>query len=68
MLVLLLSGLAGLAALKHKGGGSGPMGAAAQDVVKEDSFFYGQSPPVYPARKFPLADFWDPGERTSRRG
>lgn len=26
-------------------------GVAAEDVITEDTYFYGQSPPVYPARE-----------------
>lgn len=40
MLPVLLSGLAGLAALR---------GTKAADVITEDSYFYGQSPPSYPS-------------------
>jgi hypothetical protein len=28
------------------------IGAAAQANITDDTFFYGQSPPVYPSRKY----------------
>jgi beta-glucosidase len=49
MILILLSGLAGLAALPKRGG-SGSV-AVAQDIISNDTYFYGQSPPVYPSRE-----------------
>lgn len=48
--LVLLSGLAGLAALpgKSSGGGGSPGGDA---VMRDDVEFYGRSPAVYPSRK-----------------
>ncbi|KAG5916884.1 hypothetical protein E4U42_007465 [Claviceps africana] len=43
-----LASLAGLAALA----------AAGEDVVKHDSYFYGQSPPVYPSPEMTPAPGW----------
>lgn len=31
--------------------------AAAEDVITSDSYFYGESPPVYPSRMSTLASF-----------
>ncbi len=51
LLLIIGGGLAGLAAL-HRGGGAAAASAGAdQNVTISDSFFYGQSPPVYPSRK-----------------
>ncbi|KEY66084.1 hypothetical protein S7711_09204 [Stachybotrys chartarum IBT 7711] len=51
--LILLSGLAGLAALDTGSSGSGGDGANAerQEVIQDDTHFYGDSPPVYPSRK-----------------
>lgn len=46
--LILLSGLAGLAALPGKSSGGRSDG---QDVIAEDVYFYGNSPAIYPARK-----------------
>lgn len=50
--LVLLCGLAGLAALR-RGGGAGADGSdggpGSAFVVHEDTFFYGQSEPVYPS-------------------
>ena len=52
LLIIIAGGLAGLAALPRGGGsGSGVVGVAAQDVITNDTHFYGQSPPVYPSRE-----------------
>lgn len=53
MPLILLSGLAGLAALDSGSSGSGDDGANAerQEVIQDDTHFYGDSPPVYPSRK-----------------
>lgn len=51
---VVLSGLVGLAVLKH-----GTVLAATSSsqsrggVITDDTYFYGQSPPVYPSRKLP---------------
>ena len=47
--LILLCGLAGLAALP-KGSGQKDAARDAADVITHDSYFYGQSPPVYPSR------------------
>jgi len=53
MLLALLS-LLGLLALRNRGGGSsGGSVAVAQDIITDDTYFYGQSPPVYPSRECP---------------
>ncbi|TPX17584.1 uncharacterized protein E0L32_012118 [Thyridium curvatum] len=49
VLVVVGGGLSGLAALRHRGGGSSSSGAAASDEITDDTHFYGQSEPVYPA-------------------
>jgi hypothetical protein len=46
--IVLLSGLAGLAALRRNTYGGGLLNGA----VLEDWYFYGQSPPVYPSREY----------------
>jgi hypothetical protein len=56
LLVIIGAGLAGLAALPRRGGvvsaeASGGGGSQGPPVVSTDSYFYGQSPPVYPSRK-----------------
>lgn len=48
--LILLSGLAGLAALPGKSSGSGDR--RTEDAIADDTHFYGQSPPVYPSREF----------------
>lgn len=57
ILVIIGGGLAGLAALPNRSGngsdeptGSGG-GASSQNAIASDSFFFGQSPPVYPSRE-----------------
>ena len=52
VLVIIGGGLAGLAALHHGSSSQAPP-PPAPDVLKNitsDSYFYGQSPPVYPSR------------------
>ncbi len=44
LLLIIGGGLAGLAALHHGA-------AAASDAITSDTYFYGQSPPVYPSRE-----------------
>ncbi|KAI9172450.1 putative beta-glucosidase M [Paramyrothecium foliicola] len=58
--LILLGGLAGLAALPGKSSGSGNNGqsSGAQDAIRDDSHFYGQSPPVYPAPEVSGSDNW----------
>ncbi|KAI6383112.1 hypothetical protein MCOR25_000300 [Pyricularia grisea] len=52
-------GLAGLAALP-KNSGSSPKGKLrAADVITEDTYFYGQSPPVYPSPEMTGGDGWE---------
>jgi hypothetical protein len=51
ILIIIGGGLAGLAALpKHSGSWSGADGDDG-DVIMDDAYFYGQSPPVYPSRE-----------------
>lgn len=59
VLVIIGGGLAGLAALpKHRNegggsggsGGSGGGGSGGSGQITDDSYFYGQSPGVYPSR------------------
>ncbi|KAK5629163.1 hypothetical protein RRF57_004878 [Xylaria bambusicola] len=51
--ILPLFGLLGLLALRNHHGGSGNDGASGSegDHITDDTFFYGQSDPVYPSRK-----------------
>jgi beta-glucosidase len=52
-LVIIGGGLAGLAALPKRSGswsGAGQDGDGG-DVITDDAYFYGQSPPVYPSRE-----------------
>lgn len=50
--LILLCGLAGLAALpKGSASSSKDNSRDAQDAILNDSYFYGQSPPVYPSRR-----------------
>ncbi|KAI0018481.1 glycosyl hydrolase family 3 N terminal domain-containing protein [Xylariomycetidae sp. FL0641] len=34
------------------------LGASAQDIIQDDTFFYGQSPPVYPTPETPAQGAW----------
>lgn len=50
--VLLLLGLLGLIALPHGHPASDrDAGGRQSDIITDDTFFYGQSEPVYPSRK-----------------
>ncbi|RYC55604.1 hypothetical protein CHU98_g10607, partial [Xylaria longipes] len=52
LLILPLFGLLGLLALRNRHGGtstSGNGGESQSDIVTDDSYFYGQSEPVYPS-------------------
>jgi hypothetical protein len=51
VIVVLLSGLAGLAALNRGDNGGKSEGGSAENVIRDDVHFYGQSSPVFPARK-----------------
>lgn len=56
VLVIIGGGLAGLAALRNRGGDlSGDAAGAgegdSEGVIIDDTVFYGQSPAVYPSRK-----------------
>lgn len=60
ILVIVGGGLAGLAALRNRsnqsnglGAGSGGGGTSA-NAITNDVYFYGQSPPVYPSREYPV--------------
>jgi len=56
VLVIIGGGLAGLAALpKHRNGGQGggdSGGGGGSGQITDDSYFYGQSPAVYPSREY----------------
>lgn len=62
ILVIIGGGLAGLAALHNRSSGNGGSsgdtdsdgsgGGSDSDAVKSDVYFYGDSPAVYPSRKF----------------
>jgi beta-glucosidase len=51
--LVLLCGLAGLAALPGRSSGESGGGGTAdpEGVIEDDCQFYGQSPPVYPSRE-----------------
>lgn len=52
--LVLLCGLAGLAALGHGHSDRGGQPAhGSKHVIDSDTYFYGQSPPVYPTRMLP---------------
>jgi len=53
VLLIIGGGLAGLAALPKKNDRSGSDGSSGvvADGITSDAHFYGESPPVYPARK-----------------
>lgn len=51
--LLPLLGLLGLLALRGDGiSGAGGGGVGANGAVRDDTYFYGQSEPVYPSREF----------------
>jgi beta-glucosidase len=53
VLVIIGGGLAGLAALPKKNGdGANGSSGLAADAITSDTYFYGQSPPVYPSRTY----------------
>lgn len=60
ILVIIGGGLAGLAALPNRrgttgsNGSTGSGGGSSQNAISNDDYFFGQSPPVYPARKYGL--------------
>ncbi|RYO99737.1 hypothetical protein DL764_006725 [Monosporascus ibericus] len=60
LLVLPLFGLLGLLALPNRGGGDdGAAGEAnAQDLITDDTYFYGQSEPIYPSPTMTGAGPW----------
>ncbi len=65
MLALIIcGGLAGLAALHH--GGVAAAAAAADDLITSATYFYGQSPPVYPSREDPYLPPWVAEKSTKR--
>jgi beta-glucosidase len=52
--ILPLFGLLGLLALRNRHGGSSTSngaGGTGGDSITDDTYFYGQSEPVYPSRK-----------------
>jgi beta-glucosidase len=50
-LVIIGGGLAGLAALPKQSGSWVGQDGDDGDVITDDAYFYGQSPPVYPSRE-----------------
>ncbi|RYP80642.1 hypothetical protein DL769_002387 [Monosporascus sp. CRB-8-3] len=59
LLVLPLFALLGLLALRNRGGDDGVAGEAnAQDLITDDTYFYGQSEPVYPSPAMTGAGPW----------
>lgn len=59
-MILPLFGLLGLLALRNRGdgGGDGDAGiASGQQLINDDTYFYGQSEPVYPSRKHLCQNF-----------
>lgn len=55
LMILPLFGLLGLLALRNRHGDSGDGAAAAssgQALITDDTYFYGQSEPVYPSREY----------------
>lgn len=59
ILVILGGGLAGLAALRNRNGADGSgsgsdgsTGSGSSNAIKDDTYFYGMSPAVYPSREF----------------
>jgi beta-glucosidase len=52
ILCLPLLGLLGLLALRHSDGqhGGGAAGGGTTNAITDDTYFYGQSEPVYPSR------------------
>lgn len=52
--LILLCGLAGLAALPKSHGKEAEALRETNNAISEDSYFHGQSPPVYPSRKYYL--------------
>ncbi|KAL2152564.1 hypothetical protein VTH82DRAFT_5748 [Thermothelomyces myriococcoides] len=52
IVLIVGGGLSGLAALRTRGGGDGDSASAdeyGEGVIRDDSWFYGLSPPVYPS-------------------
>ena len=61
LMILPLFGLLGLLALRnrHDSGNDGATGGTAgQALITDDTYFYGQSEPVYPSRKYPSNSIW----------
>lgn len=52
--LLLICGLSGLAALPGSSSVSGDLDAVDKEMVRDDTYFYGNSPPVYPSREYLL--------------
>lgn len=56
LMILPLFGLLGLLALRNRGDGGSGGGAGGADgdtqLITDDTYFYGQSEPVYPSRKY----------------
>jgi hypothetical protein len=50
--LLLICGLSGLAALGGSSSGSDNERSDVKDLVLDDDYFYGDSPPVYPSRRW----------------
>ncbi|KAH8671312.1 glycoside hydrolase superfamily [Xylariales sp. PMI_506] len=62
VLLLPLLGLLGLLALRHGGsgasGGDGGGGTTSAGVITSDSYFYGESEPIYPSPNMTGTDTW----------
>jgi beta-glucosidase len=66
--LILLSGLAGLAALRNDDGLSSADGNGANpDAIQDDSHFFGQSPPVYPSPNITGRGSWATAFGKARR-
>ncbi|KAK4148067.1 uncharacterized protein C8A04DRAFT_8644 [Dichotomopilus funicola] len=71
VLVIIGGGLAGLAALRNRGGGqSGDTAGAGEGdgdgVITDDTLFYGQSPAVYPSPNTPGTGKWQDATQKAR--
>ncbi|KAI1085049.1 glycoside hydrolase family 3 protein [Whalleya microplaca] len=61
LMILPLFGLLGLLALRNRGGGNSggtASGANGQELITDDTYFYGQSEPVYPSPQMTGAGVW----------
>ncbi|KAI5927483.1 hypothetical protein F4810DRAFT_371184 [Camillea tinctor] len=58
IMILPLFGLLGLLALRNHGAGGGAAAAASGDLITDDTYFYGQSEPVYPSPPMTGSGAW----------